>query len=390
MEINAYFENIEDVIIEDIKTSKKQLLIATAWFTNKKIFDAIIDKLINCDDFAVKLIVINDNINNRIGGLDFQKIVSAGGNLYFAEKNIPMHNKYIVIDSNIVITGSYNYTYYAESYNEENIIRITGGGDIIQSYIDNFNSLVSGRTEVKNVNKYLNIYPPFADLFSYNHYALKDLSLQTEYYRQIGNEIEARELTESFEKKERKKDLKQFCINDIIYKQWKSDYYIDRIEVRAKKVKITFRTIISDGCYLCSPNTRSTWNLQSSNDNNINVDCYAVRNVLINDELIINQAQKGTIYRFYENEETNDFSENSCGYEINADKKMVDSNGNIIPVRQIKISPKTKLTCEVFFKVDKLELTNGSVDFVEGRGFENDENHWNAFNIKMYLNREKL
>lgn len=86
MEINAYFENIEDVIIEDIKTSKKQLLIATAWFTNKKIFDAIIDKLINCDDFAVKLIVINDNINNRIGGLDFQKIVSAGGNLYFAEK----------------------------------------------------------------------------------------------------------------------------------------------------------------------------------------------------------------------------------------------------------------------------------------------------------------
>lgn len=58
MEINAYFENIEDVIIEDIKTSKKQLLIATAWFTNKKIFDPIIDKLINCDDFAVKLIVI--------------------------------------------------------------------------------------------------------------------------------------------------------------------------------------------------------------------------------------------------------------------------------------------------------------------------------------------
>lgn len=68
MEINAYFENIEDVIIEDIKTSKKQLLIATAWFTNKKIFDPIIDKLINCDDFAVKLIVINDKRQKSISG----------------------------------------------------------------------------------------------------------------------------------------------------------------------------------------------------------------------------------------------------------------------------------------------------------------------------------
>lgn len=68
MDINAYFENIEDVIIEDIKTSKKQLLIATAWFTNKKIFDAIIDKLISCDDFAVKLIVINDKRQKSISG----------------------------------------------------------------------------------------------------------------------------------------------------------------------------------------------------------------------------------------------------------------------------------------------------------------------------------
>ena len=40
MEIKPYFEKIEDVIVEDIKASKTQLLIAVAWFTNHTIFDA--------------------------------------------------------------------------------------------------------------------------------------------------------------------------------------------------------------------------------------------------------------------------------------------------------------------------------------------------------------
>ena len=83
MEVKPYFEKIEDVIIEDIKASNKQLLIAVAWFTNHKIFDVLIEKLNNNDGFIAKLIVINDNINNRPGGLDFQRFVSAGGSFYY-------------------------------------------------------------------------------------------------------------------------------------------------------------------------------------------------------------------------------------------------------------------------------------------------------------------
>ena len=62
MEIQPFFEKIEDIIIEDIKASREQLLIAVAWFTNHKIFDALIERLSSGDGFTAKLIVINDNI----------------------------------------------------------------------------------------------------------------------------------------------------------------------------------------------------------------------------------------------------------------------------------------------------------------------------------------
>jgi len=390
MEIKPYFEKIEDVIIEDIKSSKKELLMAVAWFTNQKIFDVIIEKLNSISDFKAKLIVINDNINNRIGGLDFQRFVSAGGCLFFAEKNIPMHNKYMVIDSTIVITGSYNYTYYAESLNEENIIRINGGGDIVQSYVNNFNDLVEGKTAVKNVKEYLTVFPPFIDMFSYNHYALKDISLQADYYKQTEQIAEAQTLMENIEEAESQNGLKNFVINDIIYEQWKTEYYIDSIEVRSKRVKIKFRTIVSDSCWICAPNTRSSWILRSSNDKSISANCYAVKNVYINQELIINQAKKGVIYFFYKDVEESDFSDNPCGYEVNEQKQMIDENKNIIPVQQIKIPQNGVLTCDVYFKADESELINGTVDFIEGNGFEKDEIHWNAFKIKMFLNKEKL
>ena len=105
MEITTSFEGIEDIIIADIKSAKEEILLAVVWFTNKRIFDVLTEKMESDKKFSAKLVVINDNINNRIGGIDFQKFISLGGVFFFAEKNIPMHNKYIVIDFQLVTTG---------------------------------------------------------------------------------------------------------------------------------------------------------------------------------------------------------------------------------------------------------------------------------------------
>lgn len=388
MEVRPYFEKIEDVIIEDIRASKQQLLIAVAWFTNHKIFDAIIEKFDGDGDFTAKLIVINDDINHRPGGLDFQRFVSAGGCLYFAEKNIPMHNKYMVIDSDVVITGSYNYTYYAETLNDENIVRIEANDSIVKSYVDNFKSLVEKKPRVTNVKEYLSVNQPAKDLFSYNNYALKDMSLQSDYTGVAGVTVETQNPIQKVEEVEYDGGYENFVINNVVYEQWKDYYYIDRIEVRANIIKILFKTNISDGCWLCSPETPCSWIIRSSSDKDVFAKCYAVRDVFVNSELVINEARPGTLYYFYKEDIPKSFHNNSCGYEEDKNYQPIDSNGNLVPIHYIKIPAKGQLTCEVCFMANP-KLTNGTLDFLEGVSGEKKKEHWNAFKIQMNLNRER-
>lgn len=372
MEIKPYFEKIEDVIIEDIRASRKQLLIAVAWFTNHKIFDALIDKLEGNNHFTAKLIVINDNINHRLGGLDFQKFVSVGGSLYFAEKNIPMHNKYMVIDSDIVITGSYNYTYYAETLNDENIVRIDGSDDIVKSYADNFKRLLEKKPKVISVKEYLSVNPPSVDLFSYNNYALKDISLQSRFTSQAGEQIETQKTIQKVEAETNVYEDVNFVINNVIYEQWKEYYYIDRIEVRDKRIKITFKTNVSNGYELWSPNTPQSWALRSSLDRQIIAECYAVRDICINNKMVISESMKDMIYIFHE------------------EGKEIGKNYHTSPVQYIDTPKESILTCDICFIADNPLLINGTVDLLEGKTSEKKKDHWNAFNIQMNLNRERL
>ena len=186
-------------------------------FTNKRIFDVLIDKLNSDKGISIKLVVINDNINNRIGGLDFQQFINAGGVFFFAEKNIPMHNKYCIIDSQIVVTGSYNYTYYAESANEENIIRFNGGGDVVLSYIDNFSKLISNKKPIEDLKKYLEIFPPINDMFAYNNYAYKDIIQQVNYYEKQGHKEEVKDLEGMISTTSKDVEITDFTITKVIY-----------------------------------------------------------------------------------------------------------------------------------------------------------------------------
>ena len=115
LKVTSLFENIETNIIEYFSAAESNIIIAVAWFTNTKIFRAILDCLSRGVD--VSLITLYDQINLN-GGLRFQKLIDLGGKLYLSTNaNSIMHNKYCVIDNKYVISGSYNFTYYAEQVN---------------------------------------------------------------------------------------------------------------------------------------------------------------------------------------------------------------------------------------------------------------------------------
>lgn len=120
MQTEAIFENISSRIQEEINKAQKSIYIAVAWFTNKNIFEQLLQKA--KEGCSIHIIVSNDKINNN-SSINFEKLNKYKGKVYKIGNgaNELMHNKFCVIDYNTVITGSYNWSYKAES-NFENIV----------------------------------------------------------------------------------------------------------------------------------------------------------------------------------------------------------------------------------------------------------------------------
>lgn len=137
--IEAHFENIRNLIISNIRNSKTEIKIAVAWFTQKQLYDAVLDALER--GVKVSLIMMKDFINCGIYGLPLQSFVDKGGVLHFvSNRGWTMHNKFCLFDNRMVVSGSYNWTYSAETRNAENVI-VTDDVNVCSRFADYFNQL---------------------------------------------------------------------------------------------------------------------------------------------------------------------------------------------------------------------------------------------------------
>lgn len=128
------FENIERRILKEIDEAKYAVFVSVAWFTNKKLFEALLKKAQgNC---YVSIIIQLDEINTN-SGIEYQSINIGRSECFFIPKEADLlHDKYCVIDFQKVITGSYNWTYKA-IHNSENVMIVTDAG-IASQYISRF------------------------------------------------------------------------------------------------------------------------------------------------------------------------------------------------------------------------------------------------------------
>ena len=135
--VQAYFDNIEEKLSAHIAKAGRRIYIAVAWFTNEALFNDLLNALQK--NVEVKVLLLDDILNRNEFGLDFGMLVNKGADVRFATSNKgTMHNKFCVID-NVVITGSYNWTYHA-NVNNENIV-ITDELNIVNSYCEQFETL---------------------------------------------------------------------------------------------------------------------------------------------------------------------------------------------------------------------------------------------------------
>lgn len=137
----AHFCEIRSKIIPYLEGAVKTVQVAMAWFTSSELFNT----LLRCLDRGVKvdLVLLDNAINYMDYAPDFNLFIKAGGNLRVADSRVGfMHHKFCVIDNKIVITGSYNWTYYAETRNVENIL-VTDNDNVVNQFKAEFSRLTN-------------------------------------------------------------------------------------------------------------------------------------------------------------------------------------------------------------------------------------------------------
>jgi hypothetical protein len=142
MQTQAYFDDIQLHILHEIRKATSSIHIAVAWFTDPDIFEQLCQKA--SSGVRVELIVVNDSINRK-GGLQYERLRDFGGMFMMVGDNKKhstlMHNKFCVIDSATVITGSYNWSRKAQQ-NSENITVISDHPELARQFLEEFESLV--------------------------------------------------------------------------------------------------------------------------------------------------------------------------------------------------------------------------------------------------------
>ena len=127
-------DNCTQKIINNINQATQQILVQAYSFTSKPIAKA----LIKSKNKGVDVEIIFDKKQYEdnhwlIASLEKQKIP------IFIDYNMEgiAHNKVMVIDSNKVITGSFNFTKAAQKYNAENLL-IISDEDLAKKYKENW------------------------------------------------------------------------------------------------------------------------------------------------------------------------------------------------------------------------------------------------------------
>jgi len=123
-----------EAVVEALNRSKSTVLVQAYSFTSKPIAEA----LIAAAKRGVKIQAILDKSQRTERYTEATFLLHAGIPTYIDAVHAIAHNKVIVIDDQVVITGSFNFTTAAEEHNAENLLVIQDAA-IAAQYTKNWN-----------------------------------------------------------------------------------------------------------------------------------------------------------------------------------------------------------------------------------------------------------
>ncbi len=136
MQVYARFEDIEQEIIRLISAAKESVRICVAWI-NGNSYRAVLQRLLAAN-VRVEVIYNNDAINSALtfptGVLTYP--------IRARRSSAMMHNKFCIIDDEVVISGSFNWSRNA-SASFENIVVVQKNYPLVAAFLNEFYDLIS-------------------------------------------------------------------------------------------------------------------------------------------------------------------------------------------------------------------------------------------------------
>jgi len=120
-------------IVAELGRAKSEVLIQAYSFTSRAIAKALLTA--QKRGVSIQIILDKSNLRDNYSAADFT--AHAGIPTYIDAQHAIAHNKIMILDNEVVITGSFNFTRSAEVNNAENLLVIQSK-ELAKVYIDNW------------------------------------------------------------------------------------------------------------------------------------------------------------------------------------------------------------------------------------------------------------
>lgn len=137
--INAYFSpdnNVEDIIVKRIRKAKRSIVFMAFSFTS----DPIGEAMITCAKEGISVTGLFEKHGTNSRESEYNKFRAEGIPVHLDHNKKNMHHKVIIIDDEIVIMGSYNFSRNASRTNDENVL-IIENAEIAKKFLAEFHHL---------------------------------------------------------------------------------------------------------------------------------------------------------------------------------------------------------------------------------------------------------
>ncbi|WP_224981277.1 phospholipase D family nuclease [Geomonas agri] len=123
-----------EAVVQEIAGAKTEILVQAYSFTSVPIAKA----LLGAYKRGVKVVVVLDKSQRSERYTSATFLRNAGVQVLIDDRHAIAHNKIMIIDKRVLITGSFNFTKAAEVKNAENLLVMKGNRPLVERYLRNF------------------------------------------------------------------------------------------------------------------------------------------------------------------------------------------------------------------------------------------------------------